>query len=551
MTAPRLLLWCLAGAALVQLILSRAGTGNPLGFAPAFWYLLSAYDTHGNVLLCALAAGAFALRRQPSVLGAVRYATDRPWTIAAWMFLLLCAGSIRVYHDHPLSMDEYSAVFQARAFAAGKLSGALPPDLLDRLVPPFFQNYFFSVSRSSGEISSRYWPSFALLLAPFAWLDIPWALNPAIGALTLPALHRLTQQVTGSREAAGWAIALTAASPVFIVSSISYYSMPAHLLCNLLYAMLLLRPSVPRALLAGIVGSVALTLHQPAPHLLFCLPFLAWLLVRRKSLPVLGALALGYLPLGLLLGVGWHDHLLELARGAQSAAPALSGPAVVDSLGTTIGAAITFPRTVTIEARIAGLSKVWTWGALGLMVLAASGYWSARARTEVRLLGAALATTFFGYFLVTSDQGHGWGYRYLHSAWFVLPVFASIALSGAPGTRPGAELRAMAAWGTALSLALANALRLVQVEAFMDRHLAQVPPLTRSADRAHPELVFIDIRSGFYTQDLVQNDPFLRAPRVVMMSGGPASDAALAARRFPGYVKSAEGTWGESWRAGR
>lgn len=543
MTAPRLLVWCLAGGALAQIVLWRAGAGNPHGFAASFWVLLTAYDPQGNALLALLTVVAFLLRRRPEVVAAIRFFAERPWAIAGFVFLALCAGSIAVYRRHPVSMDEYSALFQAQAFAAGRLSGQLPPELLDRLVPPFFQNHFFGVARASGEISSKYWPGFALLVAPFAWLGIPWAANPAIGALTIPALHRLTEQATGSREAAGWAVALAAASPAFVVNAISYYSMPAHLLTNLLYALLLLEPRAGRALLAGVVGSLALTLHQPAPHLLFCLPFVAWLAARR-SFAALGALALGYLPLVVVLGVGWHAHIQDLARVVQPAVAAASAPPVADSLLTTILAAVSLPKAVTIEARIAGLSKLWSWSAATLLVLAAWGFWRARDRTAVRLLAASLALTFFGYFLASADQGHGWGYRYMHSAWFVLPLLAAIGVPAREDVA-GAGLRAMAAWAIALSLIFANAQRLLQVADFVGRHLAQVPPLALRVGRA--ELVFVDIRNGFYTQDLVQNDPYLRAPRIVMMSGG-AADAALVARHFPGYVRAAQGPWGSAWR---
>ena len=49
---------------------------------------------------------------------------------------------------------------------------------------------------------------------------------------------------------------LTAASPVFIVNSISLYSMPAHLLCNIWFARLLLQhPPRQLAALGGLVGA--------------------------------------------------------------------------------------------------------------------------------------------------------------------------------------------------------------------------------------------------------------------------------------------------------
>ena len=554
MTALRLLLWCIAGSALVQVVIWSTGTGNPYRFSQIFWYLLTAYDTHGNLLLAAAAVCAFLLRRRPHALRIVRFAAEHPWTLAAVAFPLLCLGSLRVYHDYPLSMDEYAAVFQARAFAAGRLSGSFPPELLDRLIPSFFQNLFLRVSPSSGAVASGYWPGFALLLAPFAWLDISWAANPAIGALTLPAVHHLARQVGGTRESAGWALMLTAASPSFVVSSISYYSMPAHLLCNLLYASLLLNPTVARALLAGLLGSLALTLHQPVPHMLFSLPFLVWLAIRPGSWGILAALLLGYLPLSLVLGFGWHYHLLEVMRiahpaGAGSAAGVVPAtPSALESLGSLLSGAITLPQPGTIAARVAGLGKTWAWGCAGLMILAAYGYSAARSRPGVRVLGAALAATFIGYFFFSQDQGHGWGYRYLHSALFVMPVLASIALVA---TQPGwnaPEVRGMVSWGIALSLIFANALRLTQVDAFIGRHLAQVPPLARQADRERPELVLVDIRSGFYAQDMVQNDPFLRGPRTVMLRISPERDAELVAKHFPGYLKTDEGKWGALWK---
>ncbi|MGG2305238.1 hypothetical protein ACE4Z6_27835, partial [Salmonella enterica] len=79
---------------------------------------------------------------------------------------------------------------------------------------------------------------------------------------------------------AGLAILLTVASPVFFANGISYYSMPAHLFANALYALLLIDPTPRRAFAAGLLGSIALTLHNPVPHLLFALPWIGWLALR-------------------------------------------------------------------------------------------------------------------------------------------------------------------------------------------------------------------------------------------------------------------------------
>ncbi len=535
LSALRLLLWCVAGTVLVQAMLRYFG--EVAGFSPIFRYLLRAYDGHGNFLLLFIAICAYVLRDRSEALVLVRFASERPWSVAALLFPVLCFGSLQVYHDHPLSIDEYSTAFQAQAFAAGKLSGSFPPDLLDRLILRPFQGLFFIVSRSTGEVSSAYWPSFSLILAPFYWLGAPWAANPLIGALTIPALHRLTREASGSEEAAGWAVLLAIASPVFVVTSISYYSMPAHLLCDLTYALLLLKPSPRRALLAGIVGSIALTLHVPVRHILFSFPFFVWLLFRPHSRGILAALCVGYLPLSLVLGLGWQFYLHELVR-VGGPLPALE---IVPKVFTLL-------TRLTFESRVAGLTKVWTWGVLGLLVLAVYGYGLARQRIGIRLLGGSLAVTFFAYMFFPGDQGHGWGNRALHSAWFVIPILASITLAEAKDER-GEALRRMAVWGIALSLVFANTLRFVQVEAFMAQHLRQVPPLGHASEPGQREIVFARIEGGLYVHDLIQNDPFLRAPRVVMLLGSRQSAEALMTR-FPDYRKKAEGEWGQWWVAG-
>src|SRR5262249_46595277 len=148
------------------------------------------------------------------------------------------------------------------------------------------------------------------------------------------------------------------------------------------------------------------------------------------------------------------------------------------------------PGAVTLDARLAGLSKVWTWGVAGLLVLAAWGWMAGRGRPAVRVLAASLASTFIGYFFFKVEHGHGWGFRYLHSAWFVLPLLAGIVLA----TRE--DVRSMAAWMIVFSLVAANGLRLLQVEGFIARHLDQVPPLAMAPGGR--ELVFVNPEAGAY-----------------------------------------------------
>jgi len=43
-------------------------------------------------------------------------------------------------------MDEYAAVFQAKIFAAGRLTAQLPPSIVDWLIPPGFNGRFCRVA---------------------------------------------------------------------------------------------------------------------------------------------------------------------------------------------------------------------------------------------------------------------------------------------------------------------------------------------------------------------------------------------------------------------
>src|SRR5260370_29661584 len=121
----------------------------------------------------------------------VQWAGDQPLVIAAITGLLLALGTLVISPNHPLSMDEYAAYFQSRAFAAGQLHRRFPSPLLDRLIPRGFQNHFLNVSRATGSVAETYWPGFPLLLTPFTWAGVPWLSHPALSPLTLLATPRL------------------------------------------------------------------------------------------------------------------------------------------------------------------------------------------------------------------------------------------------------------------------------------------------------------------------------------------------------------------------
>lgn len=461
---------------------------------------------------------------------------ERPLAAAAITFVVLALGARFVYHAHPLAMDESVPVAQAYAFAAGHLSWSLPPELLDRTVSPGFRGMFLAANPATGEVVSLYWPGQAALLAPFAWVGVPWLLNPLLTALTLLLLHRLAMRLLESREAAGWVLLLTIASPVIVGEGISFYSMPAHLAANLLYALLLLEARPLRALAAGFVGGFALVLHNPVPHFLFALPWGLWLLSARRRWPALGLLLVGYLP-GLAVMALWPMY----ANLVAPVAPSVVDGGLLEIARAKVARAFAMPSYVTVVYRLTGTWKLWLWSVPGLLILAAAGL--QRLRGPLLLLAASAALTYAGYWFVPVDQGHGWGCRYFHSAWGVLPLLAVAALQARRADADGGA--AWRAWvgGFALAtLVLGNGLRLFQIETAISEHLAQRIPAPEQGRWVR----FIVPRRGLYGWDLVQNVPS-RDRTLTLISVGQDADRQLMDQRFPRASRVVADERGSLW----
>lgn len=545
LTVPRRETLAVAGASIaitaviaIAMAYQRAGIASPFE-VPVFRHLILYQDYYAiapfiAVLLAALLAPVQTLGEQVA-----RWCGRFPWAVALMATAACAVGAQAVYHAHPLSMDEYAVLFQSKLFAEGRLTGQFPPLLLDWLVPPWMQGRFLRMSAETGAVLSGYWPGFSLLLTPFTALGVPWLLNPLIGGATVLVMHRLALALFGTIEAAGYVVLFTLASPAVTVNAISYYAMPAHLLANGVFMLLLLRPSPIRALLAGLVGSLALVLHNPVPHLLFALPWIAWLSLRADRWRILAALAAGYLPVSFVLGWGWAIFIETV--GGRSTLSQLATPAgAAGTLMNRIVSIVGWTSETGSGGQVLSLYKLWLWAMPGLVAMAALGAWRRRKEYSPWIVMAASALlTYFAYFLVRFDQGHGWGFRYFHSAWLVLPLLAVAAFQD----RPRSGLPTYLAACALLSLALLTTLRALQVEHFIASHLAQVPV----AASGEPHVIIMDQKRGYYAWDLAQNDPLLREPVIRLISRNPDLDRRMMSKLFPDYRLLAENRTGEVW----
>ena len=546
----------LAGALVTITILQWTHQMAMHGFQPgltAIFFVLFAYGDYGAAIcaLLILIVGVLSPVGSPA-RSMFLWAGEHPILVATVSLVLLVCGALGVYHNHPLSMDEYAAYFQSRVFAAGHLNGQFPPPVMDWLIPPPFQDFFLNVSHVTGKVASSYWPAYAMIMTPFTLVGMPWACNPVLSALTLLVVHRLALYMFEDTEAAGLALLLTVASPVFFGIGISYYSMPAHLLANSLYALLLVRPTPAKAFAAGIVGSIALSLHNPIPHMLFAVPWLIWIATRQGGIRLLAALGAGYLPLCMLLGVGWFEFSTHLQAEGQALIAANADAA---NRFKHMLAAFSPPTATVLLSRSIGLAKVWVWGVPGLVILACYGAVRGRSNITCRLLAASALTTLIGYVFYPQDQGHGWGYRYFHSAWMALPLLATAAIYTPKGLKDmrrdsvsifaDQATKSYVAACILLSLIFGVGFRAWQIEGFVADDINQLPHYQGTERR----IVLIDTRFSSYAADLVQNDPWLRGNEIRMFSHGVAEDAKMMAQYYPALRRVYADRYGTVWSA--
>lgn len=506
-------------------------------FSPIFRQLLTVYDSQTALLALAICCAAAFWRRPAPVLRLTEFFGLHAYSVPLASAALIAVGSALVYRGYPLSMDEYAAVFQAKIFASGHLYAQLPRDYVDWLVVRGFNGAFLVASAETGRAIEHYWPGFALLLTPFQFIEAPWLCNAVLAGIALFLIHWITWEITGDRRAAGWAMLFTLSSGVFAANAVSFYSMQAHLTANLGLAALLLRPTRYRAFGAGLLGSLALILHNPVPHALFAAPWILAMVAERDQRRYLWPLMLGYLP-GVGLGLGWLLFRADIGSGAHGLA----------ALSTVADGIFVWPDAALANMRAAALVKMWLWAPPCLFVFALMGGVRRRDNPHVRLLMQSAVLTFVGYLFVRFDQGHGWGYRYFHSAWGAVPILAGCAMTDQSDDRSHStgSLLSFAGAAAVLNMVLVMPFQLHQISEIISQHLALLPRAQRPGNNVY----FIHPPGGFYAADMVQIDPMLRDRDLLLVSRGAELDAQLIQRNWPGAVKLAGVPAADQWHLG-
>lgn len=480
------------------------------GFALLAWVGALRHDageSAGSVTI-----GRFALR-EPGVLGTRSLAIAAvSFAAAAWL------GSRVVLHGFPLSMDEYNSVFQAQLLAAGQLVGSVPSEW--QRFAPALTPMFVSYRADDGFWVSTYLPGYAAIRALFLVAGIEPLTNPVLGGLSLVAIGVVSRLVWPSHPRRVWlAVLLLATSSQFLLMSMSWYSMPAHLLLNLIWLALYLRGSRANMAVVPFVGVLAMALHNPIPHILFVAPFAVRMLRERrgKRLLYFGVIYM----LGAIACLAWFRFVFAPGGGSAAGSAGVSSPFAIPSA-----------RQIVSYALHLSLVLSWQSPAVALFIVVVVSRWRALGTVERDLAVGVLATVVL-YLCYPFAQGHGWGYRYIYNVLGNLILLAAVGADVVVRDLGERYTRRIVAASVALTVLVQWPLRLVQIERFV-RPFALASAYLQSRPE---EAVVIESDSAFYAHDLIRNDPLFSAgPRILGAPQLTPADQVELKRRRDGRV---------------
>src|SRR5580698_2105857 len=123
-TSRYLVLWAflLSGLCLGYFYLLDNVIFSSAQFSAIYRFLLVEYDRQFAWLGAAVCIFAALLKEPRPILEIVDFLARRPLITASTAMIALAVCTIFVYHNRPLSMDEYAPVFQSKVFAAWQIS---------------------------------------------------------------------------------------------------------------------------------------------------------------------------------------------------------------------------------------------------------------------------------------------------------------------------------------------------------------------------------------------------------------------------------------------
>jgi hypothetical protein len=420
-------------------------------------------------------------------------------------------GTHAVFLGYAFSPDEWMPRLQAEIFAHGALAGNVPPEWREygRAMYHGFAHY----DPATGAVASSYRPGMAALIALFdlAGLGLYVSAFMTAGSVLLTASFA-RMLWPDSRSAPVIAALLVATSSQALATAMTSYAMAPHLFFNLLWLRLFLLDKWWAHVAAALCGVFTASLHQIHPHLFFAAPFFLLLLrpFRPGVLLWYGAVyAAGHLAI-----IGWD----RMAMG-DSLAVARSGQLTFEQFLDRVGQLAQIPSLIDWATIGAHVVRFFAWQSLALAPLLLFTVYRRAWPPLLVLMAASIAISLLPYPFLLPEQGHGWGYRYLHG------LIGSLALIGTAGWVQMERLHGKA-FRQPVMLCFAMTLAVViPVRAFLIERTIEPWLVATEAALAMPaDVVIVDRMTIFYGLEIPRSGPYAAERPVVMMMEALSAD---------------------------
>ena len=342
---------------------------------------------------------------------------------AAGLCVALCGSLLAVWdlRAFPSSGDEYSYLFGAHTFLAGRLWNPAPAN------PQLFATPHILIF--GGKWVSKYEPGWAAVLAAGHWLGLPfWAINPLLGVVLLIIVLKIALRCEGALVGA-IALTLIVISPFYIFMTASYFN---HVICavfgaSFVYFALayLEKPGLRPALCAGAaLGTLGLV--RTFDVFIFAFPFAAAILLgrERRQLALAPLIVLGGSPFVVAL-LFYNDAITgsPFLPLAKLYAPALRlGLFPVDDWGHTYPAFKTLGQAATLIGNLAE----WTSPVI-LIAHSSAMYWRGR-QGKLRFYDWIFYANVAFYMLHPGTGSDRYGPRFYFESYpyFILTIGAAV-----------------------------------------------------------------------------------------------------------------------------
>jgi len=329
-------------------------------------------------------------------------------------------AAVWVLRAFPNSGDEYSYIFMAKTFLAGRLWNPLPPlhDLFAHWHVVFWHEKWVSA----------YSPGWPLLLAAVMGLRLPpWLAAPLCGGVLLFAVLKLGQKRDGALGGL-LAVALVALSPFFLFNAGSYFSGISAAMMGLLFCWAALafleHPRWPNAIYAGLaLGILGLIRNQNV--VLFGLPFAVQFLLqaRQRHYRLTPGIILAALPFLAALLLYNYSVFGSLMPNIHTESPYVRfGLFPIDEDGHHL---TPLDELMFVALR---MIKLVNWSSLLLVLGYATGFAFLISRRKLSFLDFIFPVYVLGFMLVPFFGGNQYGPRYYFEAFplFVLTVVSAL-----------------------------------------------------------------------------------------------------------------------------